>query len=413
MKEAVQVVVAHKGAREHFLAARALHRRHALAGLVTDWYSPLPPGWSRALRRIHPALSRALGAHSRELPKSRVTALRAFGLRSRWTLRRAEQRGRLLEAMARDDQDFAKRVAALPLPPHNVFLGYSYAALESLQAERDRGVVTLVDQIDPGRTEWELLREEALRWPDYVEPEIEPPAGYYERAQEEWRTAHVTIVNSEWTRSALVRQGADPRRIEVIPLAYQADADVPPARAGRNGSLDVLWLGSVILRKGIPYLVEAARRLIGEPVRFLVAGPIGIRDAALRAAPPNVVWMGAVPRSDVRKLYLNADLFVLPTLSDGFALTQVEALAHGLPVVTTPHCGAVVEDGRTGFIVPARDAEALAAAVRRFVRQPRLAASMREACLEASRGFSVDAFSQRLLDAIGKGFERQRSERAP
>ena len=400
MNESIQVVVAHKGAREHFLAARALHRHGRLAALVTDWYSPLPPSWARRLNFLGPGLARALGACAADLPRDRIFALNAFGLRSRWALRRAEKAGRLLEAIGLNDREFAERAARLPLPPHNVFLGYSYASLEMLQAEKAAGRLTLVDQIDPGRTEWDIVREEAERWPDYSDPAGDPPAGYYERAQAEWREADVTLVNSEWTRQAIVKQGADPARLEVLPLAY--DSEGCPSPAKKEQALTVLWLGSVILRKGIAYLVEAARRLVNEPVRFLVAGPLGIREEAVRRAPPNIQWRGPVPRSEARNVYRSADVFVLPTLSDGFAITQVEALAHGLPVIATPNCGAVLEDGRTGLLVPPRDPESLAAAVRRFVRDPGLAASMRPACLEAAGRFSVDAYARRLSDVIEK-----------
>ncbi len=399
-----QVVVAHKGAREHFLAARALHRRGALAALVTDWYAPSALSALRRFRVLGPSVARALGAQAAELPRDRVIGLNAFGLCSRWTLKRAERAGRLVEAMARDDAAFASRVAALRLPPHDVFLGFSYAALETLKAERARGVFTLVDQIDPGRMEWDLIREEARRWPAYAMSGGEPPPGYYERAEAEWREADVTLVNSAWSRDALVRQGADPARIEIIPLAYEAPPVALPPRAPLRGRpLTVLWLGSVILRKGIPYLVEAAKRLADQPVRFIVAGPPGIRPEALADAPRTIEWVGAVPRSDARRLYAASDVFVLPTLSDGFAITQVEALAHGLPVVTTPNCGEVVEDGRTGFIVPARDAGALAAALRRFIDEPALADAMRPACLEAASRFSIDAYADRLLAIIQKG----------
>ena len=135
-------------------------------------------------------------------------------------------------------------------------------------------------------------------------------------------------------------------------------------------------------------------------MRFLVAGPSGIRAEAQRAAPANITWLGQVPRGEAARLYQSADVFVLPTLSDGFAITQVEALAHGLPVIATPNCGDVVEDGRTGFLVPARDATALAAAITRFVRDPQLAAAMRPACLESAARFSVDAFGERLLQIL-------------
>ena len=407
MTDSLQVVVAQKGAREHFLAARALHRRGQLAALVTDWYAPVPPALGRRVAALSPALSRALGAFSDELPRDRVVALNAFGLRSRLRLRRAARTGQLVEETCRDDADFARRVARLGLPPHQALFAYSYAALEALRAARERGVLAVVDQIDPGRTEWELVREETARWPDYAEPEPEPPVAYYQRALEEWRTADLVVVNSEWSRRALIRQGAEADRIAVIPLAYESAAPAPPRNRRTAKGLTILWLGSVIIRKGIPYLVEAARQLMGEPVNFVVAGPLGIRESAVRQAPPNMRWLGPVPRAEAARCYEAADVFVLPTLSDGFAITQVEALAHGLPVIATPNCGAVVEDGRTGFVVPAGDAAALAGAIRRFLREPDLAANMREDCLAAAGRFSIAAFGEQLDQALRQTRIRQ------
>lgn len=408
MMPSLQVVVAHKGAREHFLAARALHRRGMLARLVTDWYSPASPAWARRLRVLGRDASRALGAASDELPRSCVRALNGFGLQSRWRLKRAERAGRLVDAFAADDRAFAERVARLKLPPHHVFLGFSYAALEALRAEKARGVWTVVDQIDPGRVEWDLVAEETDRWPHYADPPGPAPAGYYERAEAEWREADCILVNSDWSRDALVRRGAPVERIRVLPLAYEPSAAPPIERPRDSGPLTVLWLGSVIIRKGIQYLVEAARLLQGEPVRFQVAGPIGIRDEAIRSAPASIEWMGPVPRSEAEQMFRRADVFVLPTLSDGFAITQVEALAHGLPVIATPNCGAVVEEGRTGFIVPPRDPQALASAVMQFVRNRDLSAAMRPACLAAASRFRIDAYADCLVEILERGMASRR-----
>jgi glycosyltransferase involved in cell wall biosynthesis len=164
----------------------------------------------------------------------------------------------------------------------------------------------------------------------------------------------------------------------------------------------VLWLGNVILRKGIQYLIEAAQLLHDSPVRFIVAGMIGVRRSAIAQAPPNIEWLGEIPRSDTHQIYTSCDIFVLPTISDGFAITQLEALAYGLPVITTPNCGRVVEDGVTGFIIPPRDPASLAIAIERFLKDRSLAASMRPHCLAAVRVFSVDAYAERLSAVFGR-----------
>jgi glycosyltransferase involved in cell wall biosynthesis len=225
--------------------------------------------------------------------------------------------------------------------------------------------LTIVDQIDPGRVEKEIVLEEMDRWPGWATqaPVLHPP--HYERIEAEWELASVVMVNSEWSKQALVQQGVAASKIEIIPIAYDPpdDADEVPQVSSKDEPFRLLWLGSVILRKGIPYLLGAAKRLKTSSVQIDVVGPVGITDKAIQEAPSNVTFHGRVPRDSVDDWYGRADAFVLPTLSDGFAITQLEAMAHGLPVIATPHCGQVVKDGETGLIVPVRDVNALAQAI--------------------------------------------------
>ena len=139
--------------------------------------------------------------------------------------------------------------------------------------------------------------------------------------------------------------------------------------------LRLLWIGSVILRKGIQYLVQACREL-AKRVDVRVAGPIGIAASEVDASPENMRFLGQVPRTETRALFEWVDVFVLPTLSDGFAITQLEAMGHGLPVVTTRCCGEVVTDHEDGLLVAAGDAAALAAGVERLCRSAGLVTTM-------------------------------------
>jgi glycosyltransferase involved in cell wall biosynthesis len=288
-------------------------------------------------------------------------------------------------------------------PPHDVFLGYSYESLDALEAERSRGVLTVVDQIDPGAFEHHLVVEEAKRWKSYSVSEARPPEAYFRRNRQEWEAADVIIVNSEWSRQALINSGAPRNKLEILPLAYEADfAELPGGVNQHAENLRVLWLGTVCVRKGIQYLVEAAKLLASHPIEFLVGGSLEISVLAVRKAPRNIRFLGQVPRSQARQFYRQGDVFVLPTISDGFALTQLEALAHGLPVIVTPNCGQVVEDGVTGFIVPPRDSEALAQALLRFLRDRKLAARMAPQCRAAVQEFSIAKCGARLVEIITK-----------
>jgi glycosyltransferase involved in cell wall biosynthesis len=291
-----------------------------------------------------------------------------------------------------------------------VFFGYSYASLEALQAAKRAGWLTIVDQIDPGPVEFRLVAEEMARHPELAGPPPDFPTTYFDRVRQEWEIADVILVNSDWTREAIIAEGADPAKVEILPLAFEpGPADAADGRstlhAPRSTHLRVLWLGQVNVRKGIRYLLEAARLLEKEPVEFHIAGPVKMRPEIVRSAPSSVRWRGAVPRTEASRLYNECDLFVLPTLSDGFAITQIEAMAHGLPVITTPNCGRVVEEGRTGFIVPARDSQALADAILRFVRDRDLGPAMAPECRAAAGTFSIDAYGESLVGIIRKHLE--------
>jgi glycosyltransferase involved in cell wall biosynthesis len=133
-------------------------------------------------------------------------------------------------------------------------------------------------------------------------------------------------------------------------------------------------------------------------VEFLVAGETSISQSLMRDAPKSIKWLGKITHAQKESLYSSCSVFVLPTLSDGFALTQLEAMAHGLPVITTPNCGKVVENGKTGFIIQPRDAQSLTNAILRFVEDPGMAKTMSPLCREAVKRFSIAAYGQRLQD---------------
>ena len=169
-----------------------------------------------------------------------------------------------------------------------------------------------------------------------------------------------------------------------------------PAVFTKERPMRVLFLGQVILRKGIQDLVEAARILGEGPWRFDVVGGRGVLRAEI---PKNVFFHGQVPRGGTSEYYDKADVFVLPTHSDGFALTQIEAMAHGLPVVATPCCGEVVTPGVDGMLVPAGDPEKLAEAIKSLAGDPLCLARMSAAAREKAKCFRIDAVGDALCGA--------------
>jgi glycosyltransferase involved in cell wall biosynthesis len=279
-------------------------------------------------------------------------------------------------------------------PRVDVLLAFSTGALEAVNHARDRGVFSVVDQLDPARVDLQLVLEEHARWPGWQPPHEAIPEDYFERLSAEWKAADMIVVNSEFSRRSIREQGVPDEKLLVVPLCYESEQrDSQRTRACDSGPLRVLWLGQIVLRKGIPYLFEAAGLLRDERIEFSIAGNVGISEKAVRSAPPNVRVIGRVTRDEALALYADSHVFVLPTISDGFAITQLEAMSFGLPVIATPNCGDVVTPGVDGLIVPIRDSQALAGAILRLHQDRGLLARMSAEAILKSSKFTLDRYA--------------------
>jgi glycosyltransferase involved in cell wall biosynthesis len=364
-------IVAQEGSRQTYSVPLAFHRMHQLRLLYVDiWCS-----WGRSMLRRGPSGARALATRfNSEMPLDRIVSftMAATLWRATQNLRRRKlSRSEMSDEFCSFGRWYALQIRhhlhKLKLDPEiDHFFGFNSNCLESLEFLKDRRIFTVLDQVDPGLVEENIVLEEAERWPGWEGIPGHMSRNYWDRVKAEWAVADLVLVNSNWSRDALVQQGVPITKIIVVPLAIDLAQDHALTPINPDGPLKVLWLGSVILRKGIQYLVEAARKLQNHRVEFLLAGPIGVSELAIKSFPANIKVLGRVTRDQLSHHYRQAHLFVLPTLSDGFAITQLEAMAHGLPVVTTPNCGNVVTDGFDGFIVPARDSQALADAIARL-----------------------------------------------
>lgn len=345
-------VVCQIGAREHYAIPRALAQSDRLDLLVTDlWCRPGSlfsqlPFTQRLKDRYHPNLAKASVQNFNERFATFEIASR-FQKQSGW--KRIMARNDLFQRLAAKNLNDRITQAKRPLP--KAVFSYSYAARDIFKVAGSVGIERILGQIDPGPEEERIVAEEHQRYPEIASSWKPVPRKYWESWRKETRDADSIVVNSNWSKRCLIQSGISPKKIAVIPLVYES-AD--PRREETNRNHDVfhlLFLGTINLRKGIARLIEAMKLLESEPIQLTLAGPTEI-DPTLWQNLRNVDWIGPQPRSKVGEIYRTADAFILPTLSDGFALTQLEALSHGLPVISSKFCGEVVKHGENGWILP-------------------------------------------------------------
>ena len=175
----------------------------------------------------------------------------------------------------------------------------------------------------------------------------------------------------------------------------------------------ILFAGTAELRKGIHYLGFAADKLFARNFRgeFRVAGnaPASVRS---QKACRHLNFLGRMSREKMTEEFAGADIVVLPSLAEGSAGVIYEALAAGVPVVTTPEAGSVVRDGIEGRIVPSRDPETLAKAITEIIEDRPIRERMAYAARERAQEFTLERYGERLIAAL-KSFAAKEHEPAP
>ena len=384
------------GAREHYAISRSLFRQGSLEHLLTDAW--VPPGSALAAfglgERFHP-----------DLTEARVRAWNAGLLAFELAARLKRLSGWPL-ILARNHW-FQQKVVAYfsgyePRTDNRerTLFSYSYSALEPFRFAKSHGWRTVLGQIDPGPFEEEIVAAETEREVSLAPNWRRAPADYWKSWREECAVADRIIVNSQWSFDGLVRTGIPKEKLSIIPLVFENNVPsvLPkeyPMQFTATRPLRVLFLGQINLRKGTARLLNVARSFQSQPVEFLMTGPIQINIPEDLRSNRKIRWVGPVTRNSVRNHYVQADVFILPTLSDGFALTQLEALAHRLPVIASRRCGEVVIDRMNGLLLEEPTAEAIEEALRSCLHNPDQLAQFSENATVSER-FSLSCLGAKL-----------------
>jgi colanic acid/amylovoran biosynthesis glycosyltransferase len=202
------------------------------------------------------------------------------------------------------------------------------------------------------------------------------------------------------------------RKIDVARLGVDTASYAPRAVRAAGSAFHILCVGRLVAAKGQYVLVDAARRLAAEKrdlrVTLVGAGPEepGLR-AAIREAgrEARVTLAGALNQDEVRRLYGEADAFVLPSFAEGIPVVLMEAMASGVPCVTTRITGIpeLIRSDDEGLLVAPSDAEALAAAIARLIDDPALRVRIAAA---ARRRVDADFHLERNAVRLGLLFHR-------
>jgi glycosyltransferase involved in cell wall biosynthesis len=285
--------------------------------------------------------------------------------------------------------------------------GYEDGARDTFKAARSRGIRCIYDlPTVHWRTLRRLLQEEAALHPAWA-PTMNGLSDSQEklaRKDEEISLADNIFVASTFThRSIEEHLGADPA-IKITRYGAPSPLVDRPNRRGPGEPLQVLYAGHLAQPKGLAYLIAALHRLV-VPWRLTLAGPRPAHvpaELASLLADARCTWLGHLPHRTLLETMTRAHVFVFPSIVEGFGMVLYEAMAAGLPVVTTPHTAGpdIMTDGREGFIVPIRDPDAIAERLTRLYEDEPRRQQMAAAALACAARSGWETYEARIAQLI-------------
>jgi colanic acid/amylovoran biosynthesis glycosyltransferase len=217
------------------------------------------------------------------------------------------------------------------------------------------------------------------------------------RLPQKIQDAAAVVCNSDFTRAQLMKlvERGDWDKLDVVHCGVEPDALQPPPRRDDNGPLRILCVGRLVPGKGHAVLLDALSQLREEGIyaltTFVGDGPERAQlEQLAEELRLDVRFAGAVGQDELRAFYEDAQLFCLPTFAEGLGVVLLEAMACGLPVVSSLVMGVpeVVDDGETGLLVRPGRPDLLAEAIERLAAAP----DLRERMGRAGRRRVVEEF---------------------
>ena len=354
------------GVFHHFELARELQRR----GHLQRIYSTFP--WSRLQREglPHSLVETFPWLHTSEIAVGRL------GL----DLPKVTDQLGYWNALA-FDRWTESRMAQLADRP-DALIAISGAGLRTGRRLQQRGGIFICDRGSTHQRYQEaVVSEEYARWG--VARQV---SDIRDTLREEaiYAQADAITVPSSLAARTFIDLGTPAAKLHVIPYGVRLENFYPTTQPNPT-QFDLLFAGSVSLRKGVPYLLEAFARLSHPHKRLRIAGFVmpELRQVLARLPQDHVEWLGEVDQSRLRDLMSESHALVLPSIEEGLALVQAQALACGCPVICSTNTGGedLLTDNVEGFIVPIRDIDALTDRMQRLAADLALQQSMRAAAL--------------------------------
>lgn len=361
-----KVALAANGVFHHFELAHELAKR----GMLTNIYSTFH--WGRLKRE---GLDRGFVRPFPWIHPAQIAAQRLIPIPA--------QLNRSIDRAVRRTFD---RHVARNLPACDVYVALSGSGLISGRAAQHRGAIYVCDRGSSHiRLQDQIISEEYRAW-GFDRAAVDP--FFIEREEAEYAQADAITVPSSFALRSFLDMGVPRDKLHRIPYGVRLDRFQRVGEPPEN-SFEVLFAGTVSLRKGVPYLLKAFKELRYPRKRLRLVGPVLPEMQALfrKFDMTNVEVIGQVPQARMQEYMSSSHVMVLPSIEEGLALVQGQAMACGCPLISSVHTGGedLFAEGLEGFVVPIRSSRAITERLQQLADDPSMQQRMSEAALARVR----------------------------
>lgn len=338
------------------------------------------------------------GAKMRSHPWQEIgrIALKRTGWERRWGREPGASIYRIFSSIDR-------HVARHHLQGIDAVYAYEDAAAATFEAAKERGILCLYDlPILFHRMSREIQAIEAELFPDLAPAigAVNEPAWKIERKEREVKLADRIFVASSISKKSLLDAGIPSEKIGVVP--YGAPIEYFHPQPKPDGIFRALSVGRIGPRKGTHYLLQAWQELKLTNAELLLIGTNVFPSGWLEKYSDLCRYVSCVPHAALNTYYSSASVLVFPSLVEGFGLVLLEAMASGIPIITTCNTAGpdIIADGVEGFIIPIRDVESLKEKLEWCYRHPQELAEMGRSARQTAEKLTWNRYRQKLLNEV-------------
>ena len=389
-----KVLLAHPGTQYSYQLAKQLDE----LGFLHEFWTPFTIPKKGLLYKILNLLPNAIAKKffNRVIENIEPKKIKTmFGLEAKYSFK--GRNGLTEKLIHQRNRDFQLAIPEKSLQEADIIIGFDTSSFILAERAKQNGKVFILDQsIAHPKSKAKVFDQLNQLYPQFSQELLPKQADLIKLEAKEHLFADYIITASSFTKKTLVENSVDERKIIINPYGVNASQFKIIDRP-QNKKIRFLFLGTLTIRKGINVLLEIWEELAPETAELWIAGPADTKIIAAIPKLDSISYLGKIPHQQLQEVVGKCDVLIFPSFFEGFGLVVLEAMACGLPVITTEATVGpdVIEDGVDGELYHSFDRNTLKEKIISFIKSPEKAKKMGVKAHLKARQFSWEAYGNR------------------